>query len=294
MIKNLKINTDFFKRKIVAPLLIVTTFATGAKVSEKIKQTKNDKVLSNSSILTIIDANKDNVFIDDYYNYDSNFTLHHLDETLDLYQAIDLVERCNNLDKEITKKINSYETTNDVIVSLADLSRIPNIDKLETHYFELCEQLKNTNSEDKINEIINEMQRIQIICNDYIYKQSILRFINMTIIKTQAGGLIGKEEAYIAPSFISDENKEEDKSDASILFLGSEIKDFQTVTLNKKSGVYYEALEQLWKIERGEEVGVDEFLKTAKACLATNTTISKNKELIDNGINNEVVKTLKK
>ena len=99
MIKNLKINTDFFKRKIVAPLLIVTTFATGAIVSEKTKQTKNDKVLDKSSMLTIIDTNKDNVYIDDYYNYDSNFTLHHLDEVLDLYQAIDLVERCNNLDK---------------------------------------------------------------------------------------------------------------------------------------------------------------------------------------------------
>lgn len=294
MIKNLKINTDFFKRKIVAPLLIVTTFATGAIVSEKTKQTRTEKVLNNASILTIIDANKDNVYIDDYYNYDSNFTLYHLDEVLDLYQAIDLVERCNNLDKEITEKLKSYELKEEVMVSLAELSRIPNIEKLELRYFELCFQLEETKSEERINEIINEMQKIQMLCSDYLYKNSIMRFINMTILRTQAGGLIGKEPKYISPSFISEEIEDKKNNETGILFLAEEQKDFQFICINKKSGVYYDALEQICKIERNEEVEVDEFLNTAKTCLVTNTSINKTGELIDNGINKEVIKTLKK
>ena len=297
MINNLSINVDFFKRKIVAPLLIITTLATGAVVGKGV-QVKRSNVVSNSDISTIVEANKDRIYFDDFYNYQKDINIKLTDEfqSIDIYDSIELLEKIVELQTKMAPYVMAHDGKNIPDISKEDLKTIPNIDNLSSNFDNLCvEYEKETTPKGKndildeivyINNLLNENKTLPIICIETL----------KNIIKSQAGGLIGLEESQFENCVIAPTSNKLKQYNATVKYEDNERT--YNAKLNLRSGIYYLALNMLCDIQVGlkenEKVDIEKVLKLTKICLATDTRLNNNGTLKDNGVSSEYVKTLKK
>lgn len=301
MVKNLKVNKDFFRRKVVAPLLIVGTLVTGGFAIKNAVHKKNDSALENISVSTIANANRNNIYFDDYYDYDDTFMLYAAKdieskdniEGMNVYEAINLVERCYNLEQDINKIVKRY---NDVLyfpITPTELKSIPNIDELENQYKELKIKLTTVRyKEDKI-VLIRDLKRISELCNKYYNKKLICEATLKRVIKSQVGGIIGLEPSEYEKCVISDRIANNSKN-AIVLYQLDEGAKVYKVKLGSESGIYLSAINLLWNIQEKKEVDVNRFLNITKKCLLTETTIDENGNLIDTGIVSDVFQKIKK
>ena len=112
MINNLSINVDFFKRKIIAPLLIVATLVTGG--AYKGIQIKNGINTSKVGVSTIVDTNKDNIYLDEYYNQQKDINIKINDEvhSIDIYKSIELMEKICKLQLTMQPYVRAHDGKN--------------------------------------------------------------------------------------------------------------------------------------------------------------------------------------
>lgn len=237
MINNLKVNKNFFKTKIVAPLLIVGSLVTSGIIVKSTNNAKKENTINCCSLSTIVDNNRENNYFDDYYEYDDTYTLligvEDEKVDVDVYEAIDSITN-----------LNGYET---------DLN-------------------------------------LQLICEATLKR----------VIKSQVGGLMGLEPSEYENCKISPVKQPQPEGEyPQVSYYDKERKMTYRVEITEKSGVYYEALNSLWNIQHNQRLGIQElnitnFLSVVKRCLATDTTINNKGQLIDLGLNEELVKTLSK
>lgn len=301
MVKNLKVNKDFFRRKVVAPLLIVGTLVTGGFAIKNAVHKKNGSALENISVSTIANANGDTIYFDDYYDYDDTYLLYAAKgegsvngkRGMDVYEAIDLVERCYNLEQDINELVKKYDDVLYFPITSTELESIPNIDELERQYNELKIKLAIVrDKEDKI-VIIRDLKRISELCNKYYNKKLICEATLKRVIKSQVGGIIGLEPSEYEKCVISDRIANNSKNATVTYKLDNSTKVY-TVKLGSESGIYLSAINLLWDIQEKKEVDVNRFLNITKKCLLTETTIDENGNLIDAGIVSDVFQKIKK
>lgn len=299
MVKNLNVNKDFFKRKVVAPLLIVGTLVTGGFAIKNTVHKKNDSTLENISVSTIANANGDNIYFDEYYDYDDTYLLYAAKdieskdnvEGMNVYESIDLVERCYNLEQDINELVKKYDEVLYFPITSTELKSIPNIDELESQYNELKIKLATVrDKEDKI-VIIRDLKRISELCNKYYNKRLVCEATLKRVIKSQVGGLIGLEPSEYEKCVISD--RIENNKNATVTYSLDNSTKVYKVKLGSESGIYLSAINLLWDIQEKKEVNVNHFLNIIKQCLLTETIIDENGNLIDIGIVSDVFQKIK-
>lgn len=232
MINNLKVNKNFFKTKIVAPLLIVGSLVTSGIIVKSTNNAKKENTINSCSISTIVDNNRENIYFDNYYEYDDTYTLlrgvKNEKVDVDVYEAIDSITN-----------FNIYVYENDL--------------------------------------------NLQLICEATLKR----------IIKSQVGGLLYLDPSEYENCKISPAIRPEGEY-PQVSYYDKTRKITCNVEITKKSGVYCEALVLLWDIQSKKEIDIPKFLSVVKRCLATDTTINNKGQLIDLGLNEDLVKTLSK
>lgn len=296
MINNLSINVDFFKRKMIAPLLIVATLVTGG--AYKGIQIKNGINTSKVGVSTIVDTNKDNIYLDEYYNQQKDINIKINDEvhSIDIYKSIELMEKICKLQSTMQPYVRAHDGKNIKDIAKEDLETIPDIDKLSYSFDKLCiEYQQETTPKGKndildeiiyINNLLNENKTIPLICIETL----------KTVIKSQVGGLIGLEESEYNNCAIKTTSNTLKHYNGIVKYEDNERT--YNAKLNLNSGIYYLALNMLCDIQVGlennEKVDIEKVLKLTKICLATDTKLNNFGTLKDNGVSSELVKTLKK
>lgn len=284
MIKNLKINKEFFKRNVVAALLIVTTMATGSIIhAKKIEKEKSQTIPTSFS--SLVEKHHNHTTFDEYYNYDNTCALPNYDTnsfiTTDTYEAINELERISALYNMINKEAKDIISKFEPQISKED---IQNIDEmvLAINYQELMNKLKGKSfTTENHNQIKLEIARIYSICEKWLDTtgRSIAIETLTKVVQSKVGNLLDLDLSEYNQIIAS--NKE--RSPKSLCLTSNPN---CKVRVTSKSGVYKDAINAIWELDQKDNYKTNaiDAINLAKHCIMHEAAINDRLELVDIGL----------